>query len=112
MRKTYAAKLRIVLSASIASGRLSEDLNELSEAELEFITHDWELWARDEQLPPPPHLVIPGEPSRETRDPELQVSIEQAALGPGSSPGSAPGSAGMTNLDAASSALGGRLDEE
>ena len=29
MRKTCAAKLRTVLSASIASGRLAEDLNEL-----------------------------------------------------------------------------------
>nr|DAH88284.1 MAG TPA: Large terminase [Caudoviricetes sp.] len=52
MRKTYAAKLRNVLSASIASGHLSEVLNELSADELEFIAHDWELWARDEQLAP------------------------------------------------------------
>ena len=52
MRKTYAEKLRNVLSASIASGRLSEVLNELSTDELEFISHDWELWARDEQLAP------------------------------------------------------------
>jgi phage terminase large subunit-like protein len=52
MRKTYAARLRTVLSASIASGRLAEDLNELSEAELEFIARDWELWARDDQLAP------------------------------------------------------------
>ena len=81
MRKTYAARLRNALSASIASGRLSEDLNELSEAELEFITHDWELWARDEQLPPP-HLVIPGEPTCETRDPA--PSVVSVRLGPGS----------------------------
>jgi hypothetical protein len=40
------------LSASIASGHLAEDLSELSEAELEFIAYDWELWARDEQLAP------------------------------------------------------------
>jgi hypothetical protein len=52
MRKTCAAKLRTVLSASIASGRLAEDLNELSETELEFIAYDWELWARDDQLAP------------------------------------------------------------
>ncbi|SFV31882.1 DNA-packaging protein [Hyphomicrobium facile] len=52
MRKTYAAKLRNVLNASITSGRLSEILNELSADELEFISHDWELWARDEQLAP------------------------------------------------------------
>jgi phage terminase large subunit-like protein len=52
MRKTYAEKLRNVLNASIANGRLSEVLNELSAAELEFIAHDWQLWARDEQLCP------------------------------------------------------------
>ncbi|WP_414462882.1 DNA-packaging protein [Hyphomicrobium sp. DY-1] len=52
MRKTYAAKLRNVLSASIASGRLADDLNELTRAELEFIAHDWEIWARDDQLAP------------------------------------------------------------
>ncbi|WP_291160781.1 terminase family protein [Hyphomicrobium sp.] len=52
MRKTYAAKLRNVLNASITNGRLSEILNELSADELEFISHDWELWARDEQLAP------------------------------------------------------------
>jgi phage terminase large subunit-like protein len=57
MRKTYAAKLRTVLSASIANGTLADDLNELSEAELEFIAYDWELWARDEQLAP--SLVAP-----------------------------------------------------
>ncbi len=57
MRKTYAAKLRNVLSASIESGRLSEVLNELSADELEFIAHDWELWARDEQLAP--SLIAP-----------------------------------------------------
>ena len=52
MRKTYAAKLRTVLSASIASGRLAEDLNELTEPELRFLANDWDLWARDDQLPP------------------------------------------------------------
>jgi hypothetical protein len=36
---------------------LADDLNELSEAELEFIAYDWELWARDEQLAP--SLVAP-----------------------------------------------------
>lgn len=40
------------MSGSIASGRLASDLNELTEAELDFIAHDWELWARDDQLPP------------------------------------------------------------
>ncbi|MBS0233750.1 MAG: DNA-packaging protein [Proteobacteria bacterium] len=52
MRKIYAAKLRNALNASIANGHLPEVLNELSAAELEFIAHDWQLWARDDQLPP------------------------------------------------------------
>jgi phage terminase large subunit-like protein len=52
MRKTCAARLRNVLNASIASGRLPEVLNELTAAELEFIAHDWQLWARDDQLAP------------------------------------------------------------
>jgi phage terminase large subunit-like protein len=92
------------LNASIASGRLHEVLNELSAAELEFIAHDWQLWARDDQLAPP-HLVIPGEPSRETRDPELHVSIDQLALGPGSplrvvrDDNAGCGSPGMTAVD-------------
>ena len=98
MRKTYAAKLRNVLSASIANGHLAADLNELSRAELEFIAHDWEIWARDDQLCPalgdspsssrPPSafdvasssLVIPGDPravlsSRPTRSGEPGPSI-------------------------------------
>jgi phage terminase large subunit-like protein len=76
------------LSASIASGRLSEDLNELSEAELEFITHDWELWARDEQLPP--SFLAPCDSASRSR----------------------PQGAGLLNESrATSNALGGRLDE-
>ena len=59
MRKTYAAKLRNVLSASIASGRLSDDLNELTREELHFIAHDWEIWARDDQLAP--LSIAPGD---------------------------------------------------
>ena len=67
MRKTYAAKLRNVLNASITSGRLSEILNELSADELEFIAHDWELWARDEQLAP--LLIAPGDSPAGSRPP-------------------------------------------
>ena len=67
MRKIYAAKLRNVLNASIANGRLSEVLNELTAAELEFIAHDWELWARDEQLPPP--LIALGDSPSSSRPP-------------------------------------------
>lgn len=52
MRKIYAAKLRSALNASNASGHLAADLAALSEAELEFLIHDWQLWARDAQLAP------------------------------------------------------------
>lgn len=40
------------MSVSIASGQLASDLALLSEAELEFLMHDWQVWARDEQLAP------------------------------------------------------------
>ena len=88
MRKTYAAKLRNVLNASIANGRLSEVLNELTAAELEFITYDWQLWARDEQLAP--SLIAPCD----------------------SPAGSRPqGAALLDEIGATSNALGGRLDK-
>ncbi len=72
MRKTYAAKLRNVLNASIANGRLSDILNELSAAELEFIAHDWELWARDEQLAP--FLIAPCDSASRSRPQGAGVS--------------------------------------
>ncbi|HET6390779.1 DNA-packaging protein [Hyphomicrobium sp.] len=72
MRKTYAAKLRNVLNASIASGRLSEVLNELSADELAFIAHDWELWARDDQLAP---VLMGASDSRSASRPEAPVSL-------------------------------------
>jgi len=40
------------LNASLASGQLASDLAELSVAELSFVTYDWPLWAREEQLAP------------------------------------------------------------
>jgi hypothetical protein len=61
------------LSASIASGRLAEDLNELTEAELEFIAYDWELWARDDQLAP--LLIAPGDSPSGSRPPGGVVDL-------------------------------------
>jgi uncharacterized protein (TIGR02594 family) len=89
MRKIYAARLRNVLNASIASGRLAEDLNELTRAELEFIAHDWEIWARDDQLCP--SLVAPCDSAPQSRP---------------------QGAAMLDDHRAASSAPGGRLDKE
>jgi predicted phage terminase large subunit-like protein len=40
------------LSASAAEGRLSEVLASLDLETLDFILSDWQLWARDDQLPP------------------------------------------------------------
>jgi phage terminase large subunit-like protein len=40
------------LSASAAAGRLSEDLTSLDPDTLAFILSDWQIWARDDQLPP------------------------------------------------------------
>ncbi|MET0408655.1 MAG: terminase family protein, partial [Hyphomicrobium sp.] len=88
MRKTYAARLRNALSASIASGHLQDVLSELTRAELAFIAHDWEIWARDEQLPPD---LIGAPDSRSTSSPEAPDSLHQPRT--------------------TSDALGGRLDE-
>jgi phage terminase large subunit-like protein len=76
------------LNASIASGRLSEVLNELTAAELEFIAHDWQLWARDDQLAP---LLIGASDSRSASRPEAPGLLDESP--------------------ATSTALGGRLDE-
>lgn len=40
------------MSASAASGRLAEDLASLDPEALGFILADWQVWARDDQLPP------------------------------------------------------------
>lgn len=40
------------MSASTRNGWLSRSLSELSLSELQAVLHDWELWARDDQLPP------------------------------------------------------------
>lgn len=52
MRTASAATLRAALSCSIDRGTLDEFLAGLSAAELSFLHHDFELWARDDQLPP------------------------------------------------------------
>lgn len=40
------------MSASAAAGRLAEDLASLDAETLGFILSDWQIWARDDQLPP------------------------------------------------------------
>ena len=40
------------MSASAASGRLADDLASLGPEALGFILADWQIWARDDQLPP------------------------------------------------------------
>lgn len=40
------------MSASAAAGRLAEDLGSLDPETLSFILSDWQVWARDDQLPP------------------------------------------------------------
>ncbi len=40
------------MSASAAAGRLAEDLASLDAETLAFILADWQVWARDDQLPP------------------------------------------------------------
>jgi phage terminase large subunit-like protein len=80
------------LNASIASGRLPEVLNELSLAELEFVAHDWQLWARDDQLSP--SLILSSRPTR-SGEPGPSTSRTEAESNPGSRV-SQEGSPGMT----------------
>lgn len=51
------------MSDSSASGSLQDDLAALSPTELEFLRYDWELWAREEQLPPPLYVAPSDSPS-------------------------------------------------
>ncbi len=53
MRTASAQTLRDALRASENDKTLEEFLKSLSATELQFVLHDWELWARDDQLPPP-----------------------------------------------------------
>ncbi|MEW5963381.1 MAG: terminase family protein [Pseudomonadota bacterium] len=53
MRSACAARLRSALSASQAAGTLARDLAALDDAEVAFLASDWQVWARDDQLPPP-----------------------------------------------------------
>jgi phage terminase large subunit-like protein len=52
MRTNSAAILRSALSASIEQGTLSRFIASLSACELRALHYDFELWARDDQLPP------------------------------------------------------------
>ena len=52
MRTNSAAILRSALSASTKQGTLSRFLSSLSAVELRKLHYDFELWARDDQLPP------------------------------------------------------------
>ncbi len=74
MRNTCAATLRNALSASIASGTLHDDLKVLSAAELAFLAYDWEIWARDDQLPPC-SFVAPGDSPSPSRPPGAEGSM-------------------------------------
>ena len=40
------------MNASAAAGRLNEELASLDDEALRFVLFDWQLWARDDQLPP------------------------------------------------------------
>jgi phage terminase large subunit-like protein len=52
MRSSSAASLRAALSGSIAQGTLERFLSSFSADELAQLHYDFELWARDDQLPP------------------------------------------------------------
>ena len=52
MRTDSAAILRSAFSDSIRLGTLETFLGDLSAGELNRLHYDFELWARDDQLPP------------------------------------------------------------
>ena len=52
MRTNSAAILRSAFSDSIRPGTLETFLGDLSADELNRLHYDFELWARDDQLPP------------------------------------------------------------
>ncbi|MDZ4789681.1 MAG: terminase family protein [Hyphomicrobiales bacterium] len=52
MRTSSAASLRLALTNCVAETAANELLQSLSSYELAFVLHDWQLWARDDQLPP------------------------------------------------------------
>lgn len=54
MRSAYAKKLSDALNGFTRSGEVRALLSELPAEQLEFLARDWQLWARDEQLPPEP----------------------------------------------------------
>jgi hypothetical protein len=72
MRTDSAAILRSAFSDSIRLGTLEAFLSGLSSGELQRLHYDFELWARDDQLPPAfaagggalDHLADAGRPRR------------------------------------------------
>jgi phage terminase large subunit-like protein len=52
MRDASATTLRSALSACADSSAIERFVSGLSAAEAAFLIHDWQLWARDDQLPP------------------------------------------------------------
>ncbi len=52
MRTPFATRLRLALTNCALENDAHKLLQSLSSAELEFLLNDWQLWARDDQLPP------------------------------------------------------------
>lgn len=79
------------MSASSASGHLASDLAALSKRELEFLTYDWQVWARCEQLAP---LCVAPSDTRCASRPEGagngETGAGAACVAPGASPGGEP----------------------
>jgi phage terminase large subunit-like protein len=51
-RTASAASLRGVLRSCASASQIEALARGLTSAEAEFLTHDWQLWSRDDQLPP------------------------------------------------------------
>jgi phage terminase large subunit-like protein len=59
-RSDCAASLRAALKPSEDRSAVERFVAQLSAGEADFLLHDWQLWARDDQLPPP--LSQAGQP--------------------------------------------------
>ena len=89
--RDFSARLSSALSASSAAGRLSEDLSELARRLARSILADWQVWARDDQLPPAAEadgeawrvwLILGGRGSGKTRAGAEWVRAQALGIAP------------------------------
>lgn len=91
MRSAAAASLRAAFSACSTADDVALLLGALSERELSFLLADWQVWARDDQLPPEPTaegvpwrvwLVLGGRGAGKTRAGAEWIRAKALGLAP------------------------------